>query len=108
MESELKIKNTSEISLEELHKIKEEGQISEIQIVDDNNSKQDIYYDRYSIDDLIKIKEKIHDEYISNIPQIPEDDPNREKKVFTYIYEKIANNVLYDEKAAYACDSGRI
>ena len=83
------IKTTSELSLEKLHNLKEEG-ISKI-IVTNNKEK-----DTFSIDIFEKIKIKIA-EYIQNIPQVMEDDPDKEKKIFTYIYSKIAKNIFYEE-----------
>ena len=83
------IKNTSELPLEKLYKLKEEG-LSEI-IVTNNEEK-----DAFSVDVFEKIKIKIA-EYIQNIPQVSENDSDKEKKMFTYLYEKIAKNIFYEE-----------
>jgi len=89
------IKNTAEITLDELYELKEQG-ISNIKIFDE---KSDNEPDNYWISDLILIKEKIQ-EYIKNIPEVSDDDPDKEKKIFTYIYEKMAYNITYDDYAA--------
>ena len=92
------LKNTSETSVEEL-KILQQAGVSQIIISDSETTPEK---ERYSIDIFIQIKEKIN-EYISGIPNIPETDLNREKKIFTYIYMKIAQNIIYDERASEAC-----
>lgn len=93
------IKNTSEISLEELKKLKEE-RVWDITIKDPETTPDE---SSYRLDTLIQIKEKIN-EYISGIPDIPKTDPNREKKIFTYLYMKMAQNIIYDERASRACN----
>ena len=83
------INNTSEITLDELYSLEKQG-------IQNINIKSDDVYNIYTFK-LIKIKLL---EYIQNIPQISMDDPDREKKIFTYLYIKIAQNISYDEEAA--------
>ncbi len=45
-----------------------------------------------------KIQEAIKD-YLENIPKPDESDPDREKKIFTYLYLRMAFNISYDYKA---------
>ena len=92
-------KNTSEVSLEQLKAMQESGTLY-ITISDPETTPNS---ETYSINDFIKIKQKIN-EYTSGIPDIPETDPNREKKIFTYLYMKMAQNIKYDERASIACD----
>ena len=80
------IKTTSELSLEKLHNLKEEG-ISKI-IVTNNKEK-----DTFSIDIFEKIKIKIA-EYIQNIPQVMEDDPDKEKKILNVCFREEMMNLL--------------
>ena len=85
------IKNTGKISLQELYELKQKG-IRQIKIEDKSIN------EIYDIDTFILIKKKLL-EYIQNIPNISDDDPNKEKKIFTYLYIKIAQNIIYDEEA---------
>lgn len=94
------IKNTAEISLEELRELKQSGTTS-ITISDPETQ---VRSHTYSIDDLIVVKEKINT-YISQIPDIPNDDPDREKKIFTYLYIRLAEDIQYDEVASRAAGS---
>jgi hypothetical protein len=91
-----KISKTSEVSLEQLEELKEKG-IDRICLEEGGNTST------YSIYTFTLIKKKIL-EYIKNIPQIPADDPDREKKIFTYLYVKMAQNIVYDEQAAKWAD----
>ncbi len=94
------IKNTAEISLEELCELKQSGATS-ITISDPETQ---VRPHTYSIDELIAVKEKINT-YISQIPDIPIDDLDREKKIFTYLYIRLAEDIKYDEVASRAASS---
>lgn len=59
--------------------------------------------DTYPIDRFIEIKKELL-ENTKNVPQTAENDPDREKKIFTYLYIKVAQKIQYDEKASKACD----
>jgi len=92
------IKNTGEISLEELEKLREEG-LRWVEVADERctNSPKVYGYDIFK-----KIKQKMS-EYTKNVPKVSNDDPDKEKKIFTYIYERIAKNISYDERVAGWC-----
>ena len=93
MVKELIIRNTSEVTLEQLYEMQQSGIRYNIVVKDKN------VHNKYNIETFIAIKRRIL-EYIQNIPQISLDDPDREKKLFTYIYIQIGQNIIYDEKAA--------
>lgn len=93
------IKNTVELSLEELHALRESDTTS-ITISDPETQ---IRSHTYSIDELITVKKKINT-YSSQIPEIPNTDPDREKKIFTYLYIRLAEDIKYDDHAAEAAD----
>lgn len=103
------VKNTGAISLEQLAKLKEQG-VTNITVCNlDRNQRSTTY----TIDDFISIKEKIKLEYIDGLPKIPDEDPDKEKKLFTYLYIKMAQNIQYDYFASelasatgYARDMG--
>lgn len=88
--------STSEININELIEYKSKNPSHTIRINNSNksNDKQDVY----SLDDMIKIKQKIA-EIVESIPQDIE-EPDREKKVFTYLYSKLAFLIKYDEFAS--------
>lgn len=92
----LKIKNTGEITLEQLNELKQKG--IRLITIDDGSSEQ-----TYNIDIFILIKKKLL-EYIKNVPKVSQDDPDKDKKIFTYLYIKIAQNISYSEKAAKCAD----
>lgn len=91
-------KNTSEVSIEELRTLQQSG-VSQITISDPETTPNS---ETYSIGNFIQIKREMN-KYTSGIPDIPETDPNREKKIFTYLYMKMAQNIKYDERASEAC-----
>lgn len=92
---ERKYNNISEFTIEELIRYKSENPNQEIII--ENSNKELNRTDSYSIEDMIKIKEKVK----AIIEDIPKDitEPDREKKVFTYLYTKLAYMIEYDELA---------
>lgn len=49
----------------------------------------------YLIDDFIKIKQTIK-KIKEDVPNIPVDDPDREKKIFSYVYTRLAYMINYD------------
>lgn len=89
-------KNTAEISLEELNEYKNDNPSQTITILNPNKTEDTTK--TYSIDEMIQIKQKISD-IISDIPQSI-DEPDKEKKIFTYLYSKLAFLIDYDEFAA--------
>lgn len=94
--------NTSEISIDELIEYKSKNPNQKITIKTSNSSSDKSY--SYSLDDMIQIKKKIA-EIISNLPK-EIDEPDKEKKIFTYIYTKLAHLIEYDELAASAIGTG--
>lgn len=93
------IKNTAELSLEKLDELKKNGLVW-VQLRDDRGTGEpNVFY----CDTFEKIKNKVL-EYASGAAKETADDPDMEKKKFTYVYEKIAKNVSYHEKASKACD----
>jgi len=94
--------NTSEISIDELIKYKMQNPNQMITIQNTNKSHNKL--ESYSLDDMIKIKEKIA-EIIRNIPK-EINEPDKEKKIFTYIYTRLAHLIAYDEFAASAGRTG--
>lgn len=87
---EKKINSTADITLEELEQLKTQG-VSYIVVEDSKRS-------RYPIETFIKIKKAITD-YLKNVPHPDPSDPDAQKKVFSYIYTKMAHTVKYDETA---------
>lgn len=96
------IKSIAEISLEELELYKKNGQYSQIVVINDN--KEVNQETIYSIEEMIMIKEKVKD--ITNDIHGKFTEPDYQKKVFTYIYTKLANLIEYDEYGAYCCELG--
>lgn len=88
--------NTSEISIDELIKYKSQNPNQNIIIKNSNKTSDKLDY--YSLDDMIQIKRKIS-EIVNDIPQ-DIDNPDKEKKIFTYLYTKLAFLIKYDEFAA--------
>jgi len=98
--------NTSEISITEL--IEYKTQNPNLKIIIKNPNKVIDTSEYYSLDEMIQIKEKIA-EIISSLPK-EIDEPDKEKKIFTYIYTRLAFMIQYDEfsasigKGGYAAD----
>ena len=89
-----RIQSTAEISLEELYKMQSER--SDYRIV--------IAGQGYKLDTFIKMKIAIN-EMLKKVPKVDANDPDAQKKVFSYIYTKMAHLVSYDELAAKYCDA---
>ena len=88
--------NTSEISIDELIEYKSQNPNQKITIQNPNKSSDKL--DSYSLDDMIKIKKKIA-EIVSGLPK-EIDEPDKEKKIFTYLYTRLAHLIEYDEFAS--------
>lgn len=88
--------NTSEISIDELIEYKSQNPNQKITI--QNSNKYSNKLDSYSLDDMIQIKRKIA-EILCDLPK-GFDDPDKEKKIFTYLYTKLAHLIEYDEFAS--------
>ena len=95
----MKIKSTAELSVEDIEKMISEGTEREISIKHDESSYNS--YNTYSVSKFLEIKKAIV-KYLEGLPEIPENDPDREKKIFTYIYTKMAHTIKYDDHAADA------
>ena len=89
------INTTADVTLEELYKLKEEN-VDFIEVNEKN-------YSRYSIDKFIEIKKAIND-FIKNLPKVDVNDSDAQKKIFSFIYTKMAYLIKYDEVACRACD----
>lgn len=87
---EKKINSTADITLEELEQLKAQG----VRIITVGDGK----HNRYPIDKFITIKAAISD-YVKHAPHPDPSDPDAQKKVFSYIYTKMAHTVKYDETA---------
>lgn len=85
-----------EWSVEELEALKNE-RVYSLEI-ESSNSRT-----RYSVDELIPIKKKIL-KIVEKAPKPALDDPDREKKIFAYVYVVLANMIEYDEQASKAMD----
>lgn len=93
------INNTSEISLEKLLEYKENNSNFSFIIKDENK-----YEDKsqsYSLDTMIALKKKITE--IINPVKDKYNGPDKEKKIFTYLYTKLAYHIDYDERASESC-----
>lgn len=88
--------NTSEISINELIEYKSQNPNQKITIENPNKSSDKL--DPYSLDDMIEIKKKIA-EIVDGLPK-DFDDPDKEKKIFTYLYTRLAHLIEYDEFAS--------
>lgn len=88
--------NTSEISINELIEYKSQNPNQEITIENPNKSSDKL--DSYPLDDMIEIKKKIA-EIVDGLPK-DFDDPDKEKKIFTYLYTRLAHLIEYDEFAS--------
>ena len=91
------INYSSELSLEELEEMRNKGEKT-ISI-----KSKDVFV--YDIDTFIDIKKIILD-IVKECPQPPFGDPDREKKIFSYIYVKLAQMIKYDEFASKAIHAG--
>ena len=92
----------SEISINDLIEYQSQDPNQKIIIKNPNKSSNDM--ESYSLDDMIHIKEKVA-KIISNIPQTIK-EPDKEKKIFTYLYTKLAFLIDYDDYAASAVGLG--
>jgi len=88
--------NTSEISINELIEYKSQNPNKKITIQNPNKSSDKL--DSYSLDDMIEIKKKIA-EIVDGLPK-DLDNPDKEKKIFTYLYTRLAHLIEYDEFAS--------
>lgn len=88
--------NTSEISINELIEYKSQNPNQKITIQNPNKSSDKL--DSYSLDDMIEIKKKIA-EIVDGLPK-DLDNPDKEKKIFTYLYTRLAHLIEYDEFAS--------
>lgn len=88
--------NTSEISINELIEYKSQNLNQKIIIQNPNKNSDKL--DSYSLDDMIEIKRKIA-EIVSSLPK-EIDEPDKEKKIFTYLYTRLAHLIEYDEFAS--------
>lgn len=88
--------NTSEISINELIEYKSQNPNQKITIQNPNKSSDKL--DSYSLDDMIEIKKKIA-EIVDGLPK-DLDNPDKEKKIFTYLYTRLAHFIEYDEFAS--------
>lgn len=89
------ITSTADISIEEL-----ENTSGEVRIHDKDSYSKSIQKN-YNASTLIKIKKAIK-EFLTGVPTIDLSDPDREKKIFTYIYTKMAHTITYDNSALKA------
>lgn len=87
-------KNISEISIEQVKKLKAQ-KVNYISFEDENDYPEGRMY---APDDVIEIKKAIK-EFLKGMPEFDKKDPDYEKKVFTYIYVKLALSVKYDTLA---------
>lgn len=88
------IKNARELSEEQLL---EHSCISSVKMDDGHNTKKQ-QEEPYSREEYQKVRREI-DSIISRIEIPAEDDPNREKKIFTQIYQILGKRVDYDHNA---------
>lgn len=88
--------NTSEISINELIEYKSQNPNQKITIENPNKSSDKL--DSYYLDDMIEIKKKIA-EIVNGLPK-DFDDHDKEKKIFTYLYTRLAHLIEYDEFAS--------
>jgi len=99
MSSPDEIRNISEITIEQAKKLKAQN-INYVKIEDP----RDYPVGRmYSPDDIIEIKKAIQ-EFLKGMPKFDKADPDYQKKVFTYVYVKLALMVKYDTKASKMAD----
>ena len=87
-----------EWSVEELEALKNE-KIYSLEIESPNSRT------KYSVEELVSIKKKIL-RIVQNAPKPALDDPDREKKIFAYVYVVLANMIEYDELVSKAMDRG--
>lgn len=90
------IKTTSQISLKELLNLKEQG-VGEIDVQLFHGD--GIEVESLDIETVIKIKSSILS-ILGGIPSYADDDPDREKKIFSYVYCKLAQTIVYDDWAS--------
>lgn len=95
----MKIKSTAELSVEDIEKMISDGYYGEIEIDDPNSSYNAI--NRYPLSKFLEIKKEIVN-FLKDMPKFDESEPDREKKIFTYIYTKMSYLITYDYLAADA------
>lgn len=88
------IKNANELNLDELQKNK---CISTIQISDGSNTEKP-QKSPYSRQEYTKVREEI-DKIISQVKLPEENDPDREKKIFSQVYKILGQKIEYDNYA---------
>ena len=89
------IRNVAEITSKQAKELKKQG-VNYISVQDDEDYPEGkLYYP----EDIVEIKKAIHD-FLLGMPDFDKNDPNYEKKVFSYVYVKLALTVKYDTKAA--------
>lgn len=88
------IKNVNELNLDELQKNK---CISTIQISDGSNTEKP-QKSPYSRQEYTKVREEI-DQIISQVKLPEENDPDREKKIFSQVYKILGQKIEYDNYA---------
>ena len=90
----LVIKNVNELSLD---KLQESKYISTIQISDGRNTEKP-QSSPYSRQEYTKVREEI-DKIISQVKLPEENDPDREKKIFSQVYKILGKKIEYDNYA---------
>lgn len=91
----MKFESTARISMETLNDIIAENRIFEITIQDPENYPVAKTYDVFK---MLTIKRAIK-EFLKGCPERNSNDPNTEKKIFSYIYTKLAYFAEYDDVA---------
>lgn len=88
------IKNASELNQEDITNHKS---ISKVQIIDGKNTETQ-QSEPYTREEYEMIREEI-DKIISQIEFSEQNDPNREKKIFSQIYRMLGKKISYDDEA---------
>ncbi len=98
----LEIKSTADISVEELEKLNHQHPMGKVVIRDK------ALYPKgkvYSIEDMLLIKREIEG-FLKNCPERDPNNPDSEKKIFAYIYTKIAYLIQEDDLALDIAQNG--
>lgn len=98
------VKSTAELSMKDLNSLKVKDSVFKIRVKDEERYPKGKVYD---LDTFMSIKRKIA-EILQDAPQPEPDDANAEKKIFAYIYAKLAFLIEYDDLASNVIHGNKI
>lgn len=92
----IEIKNFSDLSLEEAQTLI--GKENAVRVFNPNTQSKTKFY---NLNEFIQTKQAVID-FFKDMPNIPNDLPNRDMLIFSYVYTKLSHMIKYDEVAVKA------